>query len=76
MVRHFEPADQLLLQRHILHRGVYMRVARKLGIHFSYVSKVTTGERQNEKVMRALLRELRRIDRLTLRVPVKRRSAC
>jgi hypothetical protein len=76
MARHFEPADQLLLQRHRLHRGAYVRVARKLGITPSSVSRVAGGGRQNERVMRALLRDLYRIDRLTLRVPVKRRSAC
>ena len=72
MTLHSRPADQFLLQRHILHRGVYMRVARKLGFTRSYVSKVATAERQNEKVMQALLRELRRIDRLTLRDVAKR----
>jgi hypothetical protein len=39
-----------------------MRVARKLRITPSYVSKVATGARQNEKVMQALLRELHRIE--------------
>jgi hypothetical protein len=75
MARHFAPADQLLLQRHKLHRGAYVRVARKLGITPSSVSRVAGGGRQNEKVMRALLRDLYLIDRLTLRVPAKRRSA-
>ena len=66
MARHFAPADQFLLQRHKLHRSAYVRVARKLGIHPSYVSLVAAGGRQNEKVMRALLPDLYRIDRLTL----------
>lgn len=53
-----------VLNRHQLYRGVYSRVAKQLGIDRSYVSRVASGERKSEKVQKALMRELQRIDRL------------
>ena len=53
-----------LLSWHKLHEGVYARVARKLQVDASYVSRVARGERQSDKVHRALISELRRIERL------------
>jgi DNA-binding transcriptional regulator YdaS (Cro superfamily) len=50
-----------LLKWHKLHTGVYDRVARKLGVHPSYVSKVIAGMRTSEKVERAVISELDRI---------------
>ncbi|HET7442271.1 MAG TPA: hypothetical protein VFJ47_13290 [Terriglobales bacterium] len=44
-----------------LFRGVYSRVARKLKIDPSYVSRVARGERNSEEISRALAEELRRI---------------
>ena len=54
----------ILLSWHKLHEGVYARVARKLRVDASYVSRVARGERQSDKVRRALISELQRIDRL------------
>ncbi len=48
-----------------LYRGVYSRVARSLGVHRSYVSRVANGERHSPQVEQALQRELQRIEKLT-----------
>ena len=45
-------------------RGLYGRVARKLGVNPSYVSRVARGERHSRSVSNALRRELNRIIRL------------
>jgi transcriptional regulator with XRE-family HTH domain len=37
--------------------GVYSRVARRLGVHRTYVSRVARGERRSEKVESALIEE-------------------
>jgi hypothetical protein len=58
--------DKALLHAHRLHAGVYRRVADQLGVDPSYVSRVATGERKEEKIRRALLDELHKIQR-TLR---------
>jgi transcriptional regulator with XRE-family HTH domain len=42
--------------------GMYSRVARKLGVDRSYVSRVASGERNSEQVEVALTREFERID--------------
>src|SRR5277367_4432568 len=39
-------------------RGLYQRVAAKLGVDPSYVSRVARGERQSEKVLAALQEEM------------------
>ena len=44
-----------------LFRGVYSRVARKLKIDPSYVSRVARGERNSPDISKALETELRRI---------------
>jgi transcriptional regulator with XRE-family HTH domain len=56
--------DEALLAAHRLHDGVYRRVAEKLGIDPSYVSRIANGKRQDEEIRRALLDELRKIQRL------------
>lgn len=53
-----------LLSWHLLHRGVYARVARKLDIDASYVSRVAAGDRDSDRIRKALLTELERIHRL------------
>jgi len=55
------PGDRLL-QQHKEHLGVYARIAKKLKTSPSYVSLVARGTRRSEKIMSALLRELRRIE--------------
>jgi transcriptional regulator with XRE-family HTH domain len=59
--------DEALLKAHRLHFGLYRRVADKLGVDASYVSRVATGEREGLReglrIRRALLDELRKIHR-------------
>lgn len=61
-----KPAQALdteeLVRRHQLHVGVYARVARKLGMDASYVSRVVNGDRKSERIMAAVIAELRRIE--------------
>ena len=47
-----------------LYRGVYSRVARRVGVDPSYVSRVARGERVSPKVERALLAELHRVEKV------------
>jgi hypothetical protein len=56
--------DKALLKAHKQHDGLYRRVAKKLGIDPSYVSRVVAGKRQDERIRRAILDELRKIQRL------------
>ena len=42
--------------------GIYSRVARKLGVDRSYVSRVARGERHSKEVEVALAREFDQID--------------
>ena len=48
-----------------LMRGLYSRVARKLRIDPSYVSRVARGERTSTAISQALQAELRRVALLT-----------
>ncbi len=40
--------------------GIYSRVARQLGVHRTFVSRVARGERRSEPVERALAAEYER----------------
>jgi DNA-binding transcriptional regulator YdaS (Cro superfamily) len=40
--------------------GIYSRVARRLGVHRTFVSRVARGERQSEAVEKALVAEFER----------------
>ena len=53
--------DEALLEAHKLHLGLYRRVANKLGVSASYVTRVAGGERNDLKIRRALVHELRKI---------------
>jgi hypothetical protein len=53
-----------LLRKHRLQRGVYLRVAKRLGVDPSYVSKVASGKIISLEIYRALLKELQRIERM------------
>ena len=55
---------RLLLERHLLHRGIYVRIANKMRVDASYVSRVASGERKSTKVERAVIVELERIEAL------------
>lgn len=59
--------DESLLRLHQLHTGVYARIANKLNVDPSYVSRVASGERQSDKVKKALVAELDRIERVSRR---------
>lgn len=48
-------------------RGLYGRVARKLKVDASYVSRVARGERQSDAIEASLERELKRIMTLVSR---------
>ena len=50
------------LRWHRLHLGLYARVAKRLHVNPSYVSRVARGKRQSEDVRKALLNELARIN--------------
>ena len=67
--------ERILLLCHKRHLGVYQRVAKDLGVDPSYVSRVANGARNSEKIKRALLGELVRIQSLqrsVLTYPSKR----
>jgi len=42
--------------------GIYTRVAHRLGLHRSFVSRVARGERRSEPVENVLLAELKRFE--------------
>ncbi len=52
-----------LLIRPVLYRGVYSRVARRMGVDPSYVSRVARGERVSQKIEKALVAELQRLEK-------------
>ena len=43
--------------------GIYSRVARRLGVHRTFVSRVARGERQSPPVESALVAEYERVKR-------------
>lgn len=57
-------SKQSHFKRYQLYRGLYSRVARKLGVDRSYVSRVARGERQSKDIEAALQAELKRIERV------------
>ena len=63
-VRQQFEADNRLLNHHQLHLGLYARVAKQVNASASFVSLVAAGKRHNEKIRRALLTEIRRIERI------------
>jgi len=61
----------LLLKLHRRHEGLYRRIASKLRVDPSYVSRVASGNRASEVIMRALLEELKDIHREHSRLPAR-----
>src|SRR5947208_1833625 len=47
-----------LIRLHQQHSGIYHRVAARLGVDASLVSRVSSGSRNNEAVRRAIVKEL------------------
>jgi hypothetical protein len=54
-----------------LYRGLYVRVARKLGVDPSYVSRVARGDRHSEQIASALREEL---ETISLRLEPRRNN--
>ena len=61
---HLAESDDALIKAHMLHLGVYARVARKVGVDPSFVSRVAAGKRTSPTIRRALASELRKISGL------------
>ena len=53
-----------LLKWHRMHHGIYARVARRLEVDPSFVSRVANGERNSESIEHALVSEIVRIHRM------------
>jgi transcriptional regulator with XRE-family HTH domain len=49
---------ETLLNLHKQYIGLHSRIAKRLGVDASYVSRIANGERQSEKLRLALLSEL------------------
>ncbi len=54
-------SDLMALSPQTLYRGLYVRIAGKLGVDPSYVSRVARGERRSEEVEKALGQEIEQI---------------
>jgi predicted XRE-type DNA-binding protein len=60
----FESSDKRMLRFVGACHGMYARIAANLHISPSFVSRVARGERHSESVLRALVKELRRIEKM------------
>jgi transcriptional regulator with XRE-family HTH domain len=49
------------------YRGVYARVAEKLGVDASYISRIADGSRSNNAIQRALIEEIQLLNEATVR---------
>jgi len=54
-----------------LYRGIYVRIARELGLDPSYVSRVARGDRHSKQIESALRQELENIHRQLARHPTR-----
>jgi len=45
--------------------GIYTRVASRLGVHRSFVSRVARGERQSEPIENALVKEYESVQKIS-----------
>jgi DNA-binding MarR family transcriptional regulator len=59
---HFS-TDSVLLARYKAYRGLQQKVAKRLKVHKSIVSRVARGLKKSERIEKALLSEARRIER-------------
>jgi hypothetical protein len=50
-------------KRAFLYRGIFTRVAKRIGVSRSHVRRVAAGERYSERVSIALTEEIRRIEK-------------
>jgi transcriptional regulator with XRE-family HTH domain len=63
------------LKWHRMHLGLYARVAKRLRVNPSYVSRVARGKRRSDDVKKALLQELARISQLNPELASSRRMS-
>jgi predicted XRE-type DNA-binding protein len=66
--------DNILLARHSLYRGLQARVAARLGVNKSVVSRVAAGRKRSKRIEKALLSEARKIER-SIRVRIGKEAA-
>ena len=59
-----KPTIHAWLRWHRQFNGLYARVARQLRVDPSQVSKVASGTRKSEKIMKALEAEVKRLEKL------------
>jgi transcriptional regulator with XRE-family HTH domain len=59
-----KPRIRGLIGWHRMFAGVYARVAKKMALSPSFVSRVARGERESPDVLRALEEELSRLEKL------------
>ena len=50
-----------LLHTYLAQRGLFARVAKRLGLDPSYISRVARGERQSERISQAIEAELNKM---------------
>ena len=50
--------------------GIYARVARRLGVHRSFVSRVARGERRSKPIEDALLAEYNQVEKILVQSPI------
>jgi predicted XRE-type DNA-binding protein len=62
-VDQFNKSTTLGALRHTLYAGLQARVARKVGVDRSFVSRVMNGEKKSKRVAAALEREYARIEK-------------
>lgn len=65
----------VLYLRPRLYRGVYSRVARRLGVNRATVHAVGTGNKTSRRIMDALIEESARIEREIEKFLSKRKAA-
>jgi predicted XRE-type DNA-binding protein len=58
----------ILLARTSFYRGVQARVAARLGVNKSVVSRVAGGKKRSKRIEKALLSEARKIERSIRRI--------
>lgn len=49
------------------YRGVYARVAQRLGVDASYISRIADGSRSNQVIQKALVEEIHNLNAVTVR---------
>ena len=56
------PTNAGMISLQTLYRGLYVRIARKLGVDPSYVSRVARGDRRSDEIENALGQALAEIN--------------